>query len=271
MTDSNNIGNNYKWDAAFYANNSTAQLTWAKELLQKLNLKGNERLLDIGCGDGKITAEIAASLSNGTVTGIDSSSEMISFAKKNFPEDKHKNLSFALMDVCNINFKNEFDVIFSNATLHWIKDHIPVLKKVFSALKPGGRILFQMGGKGNCQDVLKIVGKVIAAVKWKNYFDGFVFPYGFYGDEEYKNWLSETGFIVNQVLLIPKDMQHNGKDGLKGWFRSTWLPYIERIPEELQEEFIDEVIDGYLEIHPIDSEGKTHVKMMRLQVEAGKL
>jgi trans-aconitate methyltransferase len=261
------VGNkNYKWDASFYAANSGAQLLWAKDLLDKLNLKGNENLLDIGCGDGKITAEIAYRLQMGSVIGIDSSAEMINFAVNNFPKEKFPNLDFILLDARNLTSVEEFDFIFSNAVLHWIKDHRSLLKSIYIALKDKGRILLQMGGKGNGADVMKAAGTVIKSVQWKSYFSNFINPYGFYNDIEYKEWLLEAGFVIDNVQLIPKDMEHNGREGLTGWFRSTWLPFIERVPENLKDKFINEVIDSYLKDHPIDNDGKTHVKMMRLQV-----
>jgi trans-aconitate 2-methyltransferase len=267
----NSEGNkNYKWDAAFYAANSNAQLSWASELLEKLNLKGAESLLDIGCGDGKITAEIAYRLQKGNVVGIDSSEEMINFAVNNFPKEKFPNLDFILLDARNLNSEEEFDFIFSNAVLHWIKDHRSLLKAIFNALRPKGRILLQMGGKGNCIDIMKAAGKAMKNPHWKSCFSDFINPYGFYDDIEYKEWLLEAGFIIDKVQLIPKDMQHTGREGLTGWFRSTWLPFIDGVPEHLAEKFINEIFDGYLHDHPIDDDGKTHVKMMRLQVEAHK-
>lgn len=265
-----NYHKNYKWDAAFYAANSNAQLTWAKEFLGKLNLHPGEHLLDIGCGDGKITADIALQLKDGSVTGIDSSEEMIKYAKASFPNANYPNLNFIVIDARQLNFSNKFDVIFSNAVLHWIKDHKSLLEVMYKSLKSKGRILLQMGGKGNCADIVKVVDEKINSPKWEKYFEGFTSPYGFYGDDEYKEWLTGTGFIIDNVQLIPKDMQHHGKDGLEGWFRSTWLPFLERIPKELVNRFINEVIDGYLKDFPVDSYGKTHVKMVRLQVEAHK-
>ncbi|WP_457569446.1 class I SAM-dependent methyltransferase, partial [Desulfurobacterium sp.] len=131
--------NNYFWNADDYAKNSPFQKKWARELIEKLSLKGNERVLDIGCGDGKVTFEIAQRVPDGYVVGIDSSEEMIKLASKMFPPSKYPNLSFKLLDVREMDFFEEFDVIFSNAALHWVIDHKPVLKKMFRALKCGGR------------------------------------------------------------------------------------------------------------------------------------
>ena len=104
--------------------------------------------------------------------------------------------------------------------------------------------------------------------EWAGYFEGFTFQYGFYGPEEYTRWLAEAGLKPVRVELIPKDMAHSGKDSLAGWVRTTWLPYTERIPEENRETFIREALDRYIDRHPLDTEGRTHVSMVRLEVEA---
>ncbi|MCK5217701.1 MAG: methyltransferase domain-containing protein [Methanosarcinales archaeon] len=94
----------YKWNAKEYANFSAEQQKWAEELLSKLALKGNERVLDIGCGDGKITAGIAQLLPEGSVLGIDNSKEMIRFAKENFPLEQFTNLTFELEDARTLSY-----------------------------------------------------------------------------------------------------------------------------------------------------------------------
>jgi len=162
--------NNYKWNAEDYSKNSSAQQKWARELIEKLQLSGNERLLDIGCGDGKVTAEIANYLENGHVTGIDNSEEMLSLSSKKFQNDNYSNLNFQSMDASNISFNQEFDVVFSNAALHWVKNHEPVLKGIHVALKPSGRVLVQMGGKGNVAQVKESIDEIIMEKQWVEYF-----------------------------------------------------------------------------------------------------
>ena len=87
-----------KWNAADYAANSAVQQIWARELIAQLQLRGDEHILDVGCGDGKVTAEMARAVPTGSVTGIDASPEMIRFARKTFPPGKHPNLEFQIMD-----------------------------------------------------------------------------------------------------------------------------------------------------------------------------
>jgi trans-aconitate 2-methyltransferase len=262
---------NYAWDAKDYAKNSQNQYQWAKELIPKLKLKGNEALLDIGCGDGKITAELATCLSNGRVVGIDSSSQMIKLAQNTFSNRDYPNLSFQVMDARKLIFQNEFDMIFSNAALHWIVEQKTVLQGVQRSLKTGGRLLFQMAGKGNAQAVLGILDDLLVEASWKEFFEGFAFPYGFFSAEEYTVFLVEAGLKPLRVELFSKDMKHSGEEGLAGWIRTTWLPYTERLPIETRDKFVKEIVQRYIKNHPIDADGVVHLGMMRLEVEAYKL
>ncbi len=258
----------YKWNAEDYHKNSAEQQKWAQELILKLALQGNERVLDIGCGDGKVTAEIAEKLPNGSVLGIDNSEEMINFAREKFSSKIYPNLTFQLMDARDINFISEFDLIFSTSTLHWVTAHLAILRGIKRGLKPGGRILLQMGGKGNAAKILKVSETIVHSKKWQRYFTDFVFPWAFYGANEYRVWLKDVEFEVKRVELIPKDMVYKSKNSLLGWIRTTWLPFTQRIPEESREDFIGEIADRYIQSCPMDEEGFIHIQMVRLEVEA---
>ena len=170
----------YKWNAEDYHKSSAEQQKWARELILKLALKGSERVLDIGCGDGKVTAETAEKLPNGSVLGIDNSEEMISFARDNFSSKINPNLAFQLMDARNMNFISEFDVVFSTTTLHWVINHLSVLKGIKRSLKPGGMVLLQMAGKGNAIKILEVLETIVNSKKWHRYFTDFVFPWAFF-------------------------------------------------------------------------------------------
>jgi len=256
----------YKWDVKDYNKSSSEQQRWAKELIEKLRLRGDERVLDIGSGDGKVTAEIARRVPKGFVLGIDSSEDMVSFAREKFPAAECPNLSFEVMDARRLSFNGGFDVVFSNATLHWVIDHSPVLAGIRRSLNP--RVLLQMGGRGNAGEVLEAVEAVIARDNWKCHYSNFAFPYGFYGPEEYEEWLCGSGLSAKRVELIEKDMVHKGKEGLSAWIRTTWMPYTQRVPEDMRGRLVDEIADEYLGRHPPDEQGLVHLKMARLEVEA---
>jgi len=256
-----------QWNAQDYHRHSSEQQKWAHELIEKLKLNGDEHLLDIGCGDGKVTASIAQRLPRGRVVGVDKSSEMIAFARMNFPA---ANLSFLQMDAASLAFDAQFDVAFSNAALHWIVDHRPVLSGIHRALKPSGRALLQMGGEGNASEVLAVVNSIAARDEWRDYFAGFNFRYGFHGPDAYRGWLVDAGLVPTRVELIPKEMTHANTDAFAGWIRTTWIPWVQSVPESRRDEFIASVVRQYVKQHLPDEQLRVHVKMVRLEVEAGK-
>jgi trans-aconitate 2-methyltransferase len=264
------VKRDYRWNAGDYAEHSAAQREWGVELAGRLGLRGDESVLDIGCGDGKLTAYIAAQLPRGRVVGIDSSEAMVSHARAAFPESRYANLDFEHMDARKIAFEEEFHTVFSNATLHWVKDHLPVLRGIHRALKPGGKLLLQMGGRGNAQRFFVVVAGLIREDPWRHYFEGLSFPYGFHGVEKYRAWLRLAHLEALRVELIPKDMRQKGGEGLAAWVRTTWLPYTESVPEDLRLALIGELISRYVTKHPPDADGWVHVPMVRLEVEAEK-
>jgi trans-aconitate 2-methyltransferase len=195
---------------------------------------------------------------------------MINMAKKNFPAKDHPNLSFQVMDARKLTFQNEFDRFFSNAALHWVLDQISVLKGVQRSLKSGGKLLFQMAGKGNAKDILGIIEQLMAVEPWSQYFQGMTFPYGFYDAEEYRAFLDNSGLIADRIELFPKDMRHQGAEGLAGWVRTTWLPFTNKLPEPLKAKFVSEIVDRYLKEHTADANGVVRVAMIRIEVQAHK-
>jgi trans-aconitate methyltransferase len=195
---------------------------------------------------------------------------MIELASEKYPANQYPNLTFMLMDAAELSYVERFDVVFSNAALHWVKNHQPVLRGIHQCLKPGGKILLQMGGRGNAAHILSVLEGLQTTTEWRPYFKEFEFPYGFPGAEEYEHLLDKEGFTVHRVELIPKDMVHDGRSGLEGWIRTTWLPYTQQVPAQKRNEFIRALSAEYIFQAGMDSGGKVHVAMVRLEVEAEK-
>ena len=256
------------WNAADYAANSAVQQNWARELIARLELRGDEHVLDVGCGDGKVTAELARALPKGAVTGIDASPQMIEFARKKFASSRFPHLEFRVMDARHIQLPEPFDVVFSSSVLHWVDDHPAFLRGAAGCLRPGGRLMVSCGGKGNAQEVFLALRPVMRLQRWRRFFRKLETPYFFYSPEDYKKWLPRFGFESRHVGLAPKDALHDGRAGFEAWFRSTWLPYTQRVPENARTEFTAAVVDRYLAKHPPDAEGRVRVRMVRLEIDA---
>jgi len=258
------------WNPREYAANSAAQLAWARELITKLHLRGDERILDVGCGDGKITAELARALPKGEIIGVDGSAEMLKFARENFPAKKFSNLEFHRLDARKLHFAQPFDILFSNATLHWVDDHPAFLRGAATCLKPGGRLVVSCGGKGNAQDVFVVLRATLRVKRWRGFFRKLTAPYFFHRPEEYEKWLPRFGFKPQLVRLANKDVEFAGREGLATWLRTTWLPYTQRVPSAQREEFIAEVVERFVGKHPLDSHGNLTIRMVRLEIDAVK-
>src|SRR3954463_7337040 len=123
-----------EWDAGEYNRQSTLQETMAREQLARLLLKGNERILDLGCGDGKITAEIAARVPRGSVLGVDPSRNMIAYAASHFGPESRPNLRFEVADVRHLAYRQEFDRVVSFNALHWVPEQGEALRSIRTAL-----------------------------------------------------------------------------------------------------------------------------------------
>ena len=137
-----------EWNASSYCQQSSLQKELAEKQLARLTLNGNEQILDVGCGDGKITAEIAARVPQGSVVGVDPSSDMIAFATKNFGPPNIKNLRFEVADVRKLKFQNQFDLVVSFNALHWVPEQAQALNSIRAALKPTGRAVLRFVPQG---------------------------------------------------------------------------------------------------------------------------
>ena len=260
-----------KWNPAAYAAHSAVQQSWARKLIAKLHLHGHEHILDVGCGDGKVTAEIARAVANGFVLGTDASPEMIAFAQKTFPSSQISNLKFQICDAREIRFQTKFDVVFSNAAMHWVDDHEAILRGAASVLRPGGRLVISCGGKGNAHDVFLALRPEMRLKRWRAYFRRMPMPYFFHEPGDYEKWLPKFGFKINSLHLAPEDSAYAGASGFAAWLRTTWLPFVQRVPENLREEFIDAITRRYVAKHSPDAKGQVHVRMVRLEIDATKL
>src|SRR5580704_8109903 len=162
-----------EWLADDYNQQSSLQRTMAEEQLSKLALQGTERILDVGCGDGKITAAIAPRVPFGSVLGVDPSQDMIAFASSHFGPPAHANLRFDVVDVRQLPYRNEFDLVVSFNALHWVPEQGAALASIGAAMKPGGKALLRFVPQGQRKSLEDIIEEVRHQERWAPYFAGF--------------------------------------------------------------------------------------------------
>lgn len=257
-----------KWNPTDYAASSSTQAVWAKEMIDRLSLRGDEHILDVGCGDGRLTELLARAVPRGRVVGCDAAPEMIAHARQ---QHRRRNLEFTLADARELRLPGAFDVLFSNAALHWVDDHRAFLRAAAKVLRPGGRLMISCGGRGNAAEVFVALRSVLRRMEWRECFRQMQAEYFFHSAAEYDAWLPAAGFRAARVCLAAKDAAHPGREGFAAWFRTTWLPYTQRVPEARRADFVNAVTDRYLAKHPPAAAGTVHVRMVRLEIEATRV
>ncbi len=234
----------HEFDGKKYEKASAHQKEWGAKLISELSFKGNERVLDLGCGDGVNTALIAELLPDGEVVGIDASKGMIEAAK---PKGK-ANLCFMLMDIDEIKFKEAFDAIFSNASLHWVKDHQRLLGNVYTALRPGGLLRFNFAADGNCSHFFKVVRKAMGLDEFNRYFEDFSWPWYMPSVEEYKPLVDNTELQDVKVWDENADRYFPDTEAMIGWIdQPSLVPFLACVTEKDKSAFRKYVIEEMIQ------------------------
>ncbi|CEG12146.1 Methyltransferase type 11 [groundwater metagenome] len=258
---------NFEFDGCKYMNASKHQKEWGNKIISELNLKGDENILDLGCGDGVLTKQLCNMVPQGYVLGIDASKGMLDTAKKS----ENKNLKFQLMDINDLNFSNEFDLIFSNATLHWIKDHKKLLVNCHTALKSGGIIRFNFAGDGNCTNFFAVVKEVIKYEDFHKYFEKFQWPWYMPTIEEYKSLAKDSNFANIDVCGENTDRYFDNADEMTRWIdQPSLVPFLKQINDEKDRKiFRDKVVKTMIE-RTQNEAGKCFETFRRINIFAGK-
>jgi len=256
----------HEFNGRKYGKASAHQKEWGTRLIGELALKGNERVLDLGCGDGILTARIADLIPNGKVTGIDASIGMIDTARLK----KRRNLRFILMDIDNLDFIDEFDIIFSNAALHWIRDHGHLLGNVRRALRDGGCVRFSFAGDGNCAAFFRVIREAMALERFSSCFDEFEWPWFMPGVDEYRALIEKSGFHDTLVRGENADRFFPDRQAMTGWIdQPSIVPFLARVPEPEKQAFRDFVVRRMIE-ETEREDGRCFETFRRVKVSAKK-
>ncbi len=215
------------WNASLYDQKYAFVFNYGESLVNILAPQAGERILDLGCGTGHLTAQIAAA--GAQVIGVDKSATMIATAQQNYPE-----IEFHVMDATELSFPTPFDAIFSNATLHWIPQAEQAVISMARVLKPGGRLVAEMGGYGNVATLIHAVQEAARSVANLEISSGWYFP----TIGTYASLLEKHSFEVQNASLFDRPTTLEGEDGLRNWIQMFGPQMLQQIPPELYNEVI---------------------------------
>ena len=240
------------WDAARYQDQHSFVWRFGANLIESLHPQPGERILDVGCGTGQLTAEIAQS--GAAVVGLDNSAEMLAEARKNYP-----NLEFVPGNAASFQFPQPFDAVFSNAALHWVKDAEGAVRSIAQALRRGGRFVAEFGGKGNIatvQAALRAVLGPAADVRSPWYYPSI---------GEYSPLLEQHGLEVRDASLFDRPTPLEGEQGMENWLRMFTQSYLREFSPQRAAELVGQLVEH---LRPTQyRDGRWTVDYRRLRVQ----
>jgi trans-aconitate 2-methyltransferase len=234
-----------EWKASEYARISALQAAMAEEILSLLEFKGSERILDVGCGNGKNTSEIAARVPQGSVVGVDASAAMINFAASHYDKTDHPNLEFAVANARHLPFGPEFDLVVSFNALHWVPEQHLALQSIHSALKPGGIAQLRLVPKGERKSLENVIEETRLTPRWTKYFTDFRDPYLRLTPEQYAALAHKNGFVVRSQHTQAKAWDFESREAFHAFGMVTFVEWSQHVPESERPAFVDDVLDRY--------------------------
>lgn len=226
-----------EWDAETYDEVSGPQFSWGMEVLERLELVGDETAIDAGCGSGRVTAELAKRLPRGHVIAVDGSGAMVAKAREQLGES----VSYLVADLSELSVDEPVDLVFSTATFHWIPDHDRLFSRLHAALRPGGRLVAQCGGKGNIAEHVEAVAQVSTRPEFARYLPDDDELWNYASPAETEARLRAAGFGEARCWLEPRPVKPS--DPLRFTMAATLGAHLAKLPEDLRLPFAESVIE----------------------------
>jgi len=236
------------WDAKTYHQVSNPQFAWGQKVLARLPLSGDETVLDVGCGTGRLTALLAERLPRGRVIALDRDAGMIEQARLHLAPFGDR-VELVVGDATALP-ERAVDAVFSTATFHWVVDHDALFRSVFAALRPGGRLVAQCGGRGNLARILGRLAPILEEPAIAPYFVGARPTWHFAGDDETAARLSRLGFVDVHTSLTPAPTPFESRETFRAFATNVVLG--QRLRAIDDDALRQEVIERVVELHAHD-------------------
>lgn len=232
------------WSPEHYFKNSATQFGHARSLLENYPFKGSETILDIGCGDGKITAGLAGIVPEGKVIGLDNNRSTLEFAKEKFNSETYPNIEFVEGDITDVTKLGEFDLIVSFSCLHFVKDQLAALTGIRNNLADNGQIILMLYRK--CRAQWGALDSVSTNPKWALFFENYDPGYYEYLPDSYQIMLYESGLgQFKSVFTEEEILTYENLEVFKNFIKG-WLPHLNVLPGEFHDEFLNLFLKEYL-------------------------
>lgn len=231
-----------EWDAEAYHRVSSLQSWLAEQSLAALTLSGSERVLDVGCGDGKVTAAIAGRVAHGSTVGVDPSRRMISYARDHLAV---RNLAFAVADVRALPLRSRFDLVVSFNALHWVPEQELALRNIHDALAPGGRTFLQLVPHADRRSLESVIEEVRSSPRWSSFFGGFRKPFIHPTPDEYAAMAERAGFAVESIDVQRRRWDFGSRQAFVRFADATFVEWTRKLPATEHAAFIGDVLDRY--------------------------
>ncbi|TQF65964.1 methyltransferase domain-containing protein [Rhodococcus spelaei] len=232
------------WNGEGYAQVSGLQRTLAEKSLSGLALGGGERLLDVGCGDGFVTARLAARLPRGSVVGVDASPSMIDTARSR-PRPDGAPIEFLVADARDLPFRDEFDVVVSFNALHWVTEQHRALAGIARALRDGGRVIVQMVCASERPSLESVITRACRRPEWSGDFAGFEPPFLHVDPADYRDLATSAGLAVTDLRVGDLDWDFGSREAFARWCAVGSTAWTSRLDERRATDFVDQVVRDY--------------------------
>ena len=233
-----------RWDADVYDRISRPMRRWARRVIEDLELRGDETILDAGCGSGAVTLDLLERLPDGRIYAVDSSAEMIASLTKQLDERCITNVVPIHADLTDFELPEPVERVFSNAVFHWIPDDRALFSCLYRATKPGGRLRAQCGGVGNLAEVLVSAGSIRTGARFARYLDGFVDGKKYRSEAEVTTSLAAVGWREVRTQLWPEPVPFEDLAEAALYLKTIILrDHVARLPGDLADDYAHAIVD----------------------------